>query len=184
LRSAIAPAARKRPLPAAKIDGVEVSWRFRTEMLATMPASGALDRRGDADGAGAAVRNRTSPRSCYTLIREHGAASKRAPAQRLGRRGEGLSLLYDIGDENDALGVASLTTRMRRFGRDVEAIAFFDRAGRLTLDGKLEAAFQHIGGFDPRMRVPRDGRPALWSLPRVASHSPASDRRSAIKSFA
>src|SRR5262245_19997492 len=129
-------------------------------MLATMPASGALDRRGDC--AGAAARNRTSPRSCYTLIRAHRAATKPAPAQRLGRRGEGLSLLHDIGDENDALGVASLTTRMGRFGRDVEAIAFFERAGRLTLDGKLEAAFQHIGGFDPRMRVSRDRHARLY----------------------
>jgi len=40
------PAARKRPLPAAEIDGAEVSWRFRTE-LTTMPASSAVGRRGD-----------------------------------------------------------------------------------------------------------------------------------------
>jgi hypothetical protein len=51
---------------------------------------------------------------------------------------------------------------MGRFGWDVEAIAFFEHAGRLTLYGKLEAAFQHIGGFDPRMRVSRDGHPRLY----------------------
>src|SRR6266481_3684754 len=60
------------------------------------------------------------------------------PAKRSGRRGERLSLLHDIGDENDALGVAGLAPRMGRFGRYVEAIAFFEHAGRLTLYGKLE----------------------------------------------
>src|SRR5260221_12890576 len=45
-RSAMPPAARKRPLPAAEIDGAEVSWRFRIEMLTAVPARGALGRRG------------------------------------------------------------------------------------------------------------------------------------------
>jgi len=40
-----------------------------------------------------------------------------------GWRCEGLSLLYDIGDENPGLGVARLTTSMRRFGRYLECIA-------------------------------------------------------------
>src|ERR1700716_894066 len=79
-----------------------------------------------------------------------------------GWRCEGLSLLYDIGDENPALGVAGLTTSMRRFGRDLERVAVFERAGRLTLYGKLEAAFQDKGGFDSRMRVPPDGHSGLY----------------------
>src|SRR5262249_51328517 len=161
-RSAIAPAARKRPLPAAEIDGAEVSWRFRTEMLPPCPRAAPLIGEVTADGADAAARNRTSRRSWYTLIRERRAASKRAPAQRSGWRGEGLSLLHDIGDEDDALGVARLATRMGRFGRDVEAIAFLEHTGRLTLYRKLEAAFQHIGGFDSRMRVSRDGHARLY----------------------
>src|SRR5439155_24201406 len=84
---------------------------------------------------------------------------QRARAKRLSGRGEGLSLLHDIGDENDGLGVARLAARMGGFGRYLEAIAFFDRAGRLPLDGKLEAAFHDISGFDSRMRVSGDGTP-------------------------
>src|SRR2546426_9303978 len=93
------------------------------------------------------------------MIREHHAASKRAC---LGWRCEGLSLLHDIGDENSALGAAGLATRMGRFRRYLEAIAWFEHAGRLTLYGKLEAAFQDIGGFDTRMRVSRDGYLRLY----------------------
>ena len=51
---------------------------------------------------------------------------------------------------------------MRRFGRYLECIAGFERAGRLTLYGKLEAAFQDIGGLDSRMRVPPDGRSGVY----------------------
>ncbi len=51
---------------------------------------------------------------------------------------------------------------MRRFGRYLEGIACFDCAGRLTLYGKLEAAFQDIGGFDSRMRVSPDRHPCLY----------------------
>ena len=45
---------------------------------------------------------------------------------------------------------------MRCFGRYLEAIAWFDCAGWLTLYGKFEAAFQNICRFDSRMRVPPD----------------------------
>src|SRR5262245_50340945 len=131
-------------------------------MLPPCPRAAPLIGEVTADGADAAARNRTSRRSCYTLIRERRAASKRAPAKRSGWRGEGLSLLHDIGDEDDALGVARLATRMGRFGRDVEAIAFLEHTGRLTLYRKLEAAFQHIGGFDSRMRVSRHGHARLY----------------------
>ena len=98
------------------------------------------------------------------LIREHYAASQTSASvtSYSGWRCEGLSLLYDIGDENPGLGVARLTTSMRRFGRYLECIAGFERAGRLTLYGKLEAAFQDIGGFDSRMRVPPDGHSRLY----------------------
>ena len=46
---------------------------------------------------------------------------------------------------------------MGRLGRYLEGIACFHRAGRLTLYGKFEAAFQDVSGFDSRMRVSRDG---------------------------
>ena len=49
-----------------------------------------------------------------------------------------------------------LATGMGRFSGYLKAIACFDCAGRLTLYGKLKAPFQHIGGFDSRMRVPRN----------------------------
>jgi hypothetical protein len=49
-----------------------------------------------------------------------------------------------------------------RLGRYLEAIACFDCAGRLTLYGKLEAAFQDIGGFDSRMRVSPDRHSRLY----------------------
>src|ERR1700693_5304675 len=44
---------------------------------------------------------------------------------------------------------------MRRFDRDLETIARFQYAGRLTLYGKLETALQDVARFDSRMRVPR-----------------------------
>src|SRR2546427_13022761 len=68
-------------------------------------------------------------------------------------RGEGLSLFHNIGDQNSGLGVARLAARMGRFGRYLEGISCFEHAGRLALYGKLEAAFQDIGGFGPRMRM-------------------------------
>ena len=51
---------------------------------------------------------------------------------------------------------------MGRFGRDLKTVTWLDCAGRLTLYGKLEAAFQDIGGFDPRMRVSGDGHARLY----------------------
>src|ERR1700674_3052778 len=89
-------------------------------------------------------------------------ANERQLHKCLGWRCEGLSLLHNIGDENSGLGVARLATRMGRFGRYLEGIACFDRAGRLTLYGKLEAAFQDIGGFDARMRVSPDCHSRLY----------------------
>jgi hypothetical protein len=74
----------------------------------------------------------------------------------------GFSLLHNIGDKNSGLGVASLSTRMGRFGRYLEAIAYFEYAGRLTLYGKLETTFHDIGGFDSRMRVSPDRHSRLY----------------------
>ena len=51
---------------------------------------------------------------------------------------------------------------MRRFRRYLEAIAWFDCAGWLTLYGKFEAAFQNIGRFDSRVRVSRDRHAGLY----------------------
>src|SRR6516225_6906210 len=147
-RSVMPPAARKQPLPDAEIDGAEVSWA-----LPYRNAQAAYPRAAPAVGDFAQVILTSSRKRCV--------ASKRATAKRLGGRGEGLSLLHDIGDENDALGVASLAARTGCFRRYVEAIAFLDHPGRLPLDGKLEAAFQDIGGFDPRMRVSGDGHARL-----------------------
>src|SRR6266404_9757744 len=80
----------------------------------------------------------TGLRSDHPTLRSASAAwQATSVGQLLSGRGEGLSLLHDIGDENDAFGIASLATRMGRFGRYLEAIAFFDHAGRLPLDGKL-----------------------------------------------
>jgi hypothetical protein len=45
---------------------------------------------------------------------------------------------------------------MGRLGRYLEAIACFDRAGRLALYRKLETALQDVGGLDSRMRVSPD----------------------------
>src|SRR6202030_4709067 len=77
-------------------------------------------------------------------------------ARRSGRSGEGLSLLHDVGDEDDGLCGAGLAARMGRFRRYLEGVALLDGAGRLALHGKLEAGFQDIGGFDARMGVPPD----------------------------
>jgi hypothetical protein len=88
-------------------------------------------------------------------------------------RCERLSLLHNIGDKISGLGVAWLAARMGRFGRYLEAITGFDRAGRLTLNGKPEAAFQHVGGFDSRVRVSPDRGRKLggWQSGFVSSHA-------------
>ena len=52
---------------------------------------------------------------------------------------------------------------MGRFGRDLKTVSWLDCAGRLTLYGKFEAAFQDVGGFDPRMRVSPTRHPGLRS---------------------
>ena len=82
---------------------------------------------------------------------------RRSPERLRRRRCERLSLLHNVRDQNDALGVGRLTTCMGCLGRYLEGIAFFDRAGRLTLYGKFEGAFDNVSGFDPRMRVSRNG---------------------------
>jgi iron complex outermembrane recepter protein len=82
---------------------------------------------------------------------------RRSPERLRRRRCERFSLLHNVRDQNDALGVGRLTTCMGCLGRYLEGIAFFDRAGRLTLYGKFEGAFDNVSGFDPRMRVSRNG---------------------------
>jgi hypothetical protein len=49
----------------------------------------------------------------------------------------GFSFLHNVCDENDGLDVGRLTACMGCLGRYLEAIAFLDRAGRLTLYGAL-----------------------------------------------
>jgi hypothetical protein len=45
---------------------------------------------------------------------------------------------------------------MWRFRRYLEAVAWLDSPGWLALYGKFETAFQNVGRFNPRMRVPPD----------------------------
>src|SRR5262249_29171579 len=45
---------------------------------------------------------------------------------------------------------------VRRLGRDLDVIAHLEHAGLLPLDGKLEAAFQHVGRLDTRMGMRPD----------------------------
>src|SRR5262252_9859986 len=107
----------------------------------------------DAESAGSGSISRANERrQSAPLVARACQANARQLHAPSGRRGEGLSLLHDISNENSALGAAGLAARMRRVRRDLEAIACFDRAGGLTLDGKLEAALQHVGGLDSRMR--------------------------------
>ena len=47
-------------------------------------------------------------------------------------------------------------------GVTIAATIGFDCASGLTLYGKLNAAFQDIGGFDSRMRVARDRNASLY----------------------
>src|SRR5262249_55385466 len=146
-RSAIAPATRKRPLPAAEIDGAEVSWALPYgNAQAAYPRAAPSVGKMMAGSAGAAATGETSLRSSYTWIRKRCVASNE----------------HDIGDENDGLGVARFAARVGRFRRYLDGIAFFDRAGRLPLDRQLEAAFHDIGGFDSRMRVSGDGHARLY----------------------
>ena len=51
---------------------------------------------------------------------------------------------------------------MRRFRRYLEAIAWFDCAGWLTVYRKFEAAFQNVGRFDSRVRVSRDRHTGVY----------------------
>src|SRR5271166_6090324 len=68
----------------------------------------------------------------------------------LSGRCKGLSLLHHVGDENSCFRFPRFTARMRRFRRYLEAIAWFNGAGWLTLNGKFEAPFQDVGRFNSR----------------------------------
>ena len=48
------------------------------------------------------------------------------------------------------------------FGRYLKVITCVDCAGWLTFYGKLKVAFQHIRGFDSRMRVSRNFDSGLY----------------------
>jgi hypothetical protein len=63
-----------------------------------------------------ALERRVHADAC--TIRESDVAHKR-----LGWRGEGLSLLHHIGNENSRSDLGGFATRMRRLGRNLEAIA-------------------------------------------------------------
>src|SRR5262249_21145604 len=132
-RSAMPPAARKQRLPEAEIDGAEVSWALPYRNARAASPRSARGWRGHSGGAGAAATEETSLRSSYSSSRKRCVASKRATAKRLGGRGEGVSLLHDISDENDALGVAGLATGMGPFRRLGGAIAFVVPPGALPL---------------------------------------------------
>ena len=71
-------------------------------------------------------------------------------------RRQWLSLLHDVGNKESGRGIARLATRMWRFRWYLEAVAWLDSPGWLALYGKFEAAFQNVGRFNPRMRVPPD----------------------------
>src|SRR5206468_11200797 len=96
------------------------------------------------------------------LVRFFSESDTRAGRKPSGWRCQGLSLLHNIGDKNSGLGAARLTPRVWRLRGYLEGIASFDCAGRLTLYGKLEAAFQDIGGFDSGMRVSPDRHSRLY----------------------
>jgi len=51
---------------------------------------------------------------------------------------------------------------MRRFRRHLKAIARLQRAGRLTLYGKIKATFEDIAGFDTRVRMTGDGHSGFY----------------------
>ena len=77
----------------------------------------------------------------------------------LSGRCEGLSLLHHVGDENSCFRFPGFTARMRRFRRYLEAIAWFNGAGWLTLNGKFQAPFRDVGRFNSRMCVSRYHHP-------------------------
>ena len=81
----------------------------------------------------------------------------------LSGRCEGLSLLHHVGDENSCFRFPRFTARMRRFRRYLEAIAWFNGAGWLTLNGKFEAPFQDVGRFNSRMCVSRYDHSGVYS---------------------
>ena len=109
--------------------------------------------------AGVRVSALASLSAAITALNKRSAPrpQRRSPERLRRWRCERFSLLHNIRDQNDALGVDRLTTCMGRLGRYLEGIASFDRAGRLTLYGKFEGAFEDVSGFDSRMRVSRNG---------------------------
>ena len=104
------------------------------------------------------LRTRVERSTSPWRMDSHGLAfcSLQHARRALSGRCQRLSLLDDISDKNSGLGVAWLTARMRRFRRYLESVAGLDCPGWLTLDRKLETAFQYVGRFDARMRVPPD----------------------------
>jgi len=52
---------------------------------------------------------------------------------------------------------------MRRFRGYLKAVAWFNGAGRLTLNWNFEAPFQDVGRFNSRMCMSRYHRSGLYS---------------------
>ena len=52
---------------------------------------------------------------------------------------------------------------MRRFRRYLKAVAWFNGAGRLTLNWNFEAPFQDVGRFNSRMCMSRYHHSGLYS---------------------
>jgi hypothetical protein len=86
----------------------------------------------------------------HTLSRRRGGRCTESGYQLSGRC-KGLSLLHHVGDENSCSRFPRFTARMRRFRRYLEAIAWFNGAGWLTLNGNFEAPFLDVGRFNSRM---------------------------------
>ena len=86
-----------------------------------------------------------------------------AESYQLSGRCEGLSLLHYVGDEYSCFRFPRFTARMRHFRRYLEAIAWFNGASWLTLDGNFEAPFQDVGRFNSRMCVARYRHSGLYS---------------------
>jgi hypothetical protein len=65
--------------------------------------------------------------------------------------------------KNSCFRFPGFSAGMRRFRRYLEAIAWFNGAGWLTLNGNFEAPFQDVGRFNSRMCVSRYRHSGLYS---------------------
>src|ERR1700751_4412603 len=82
-----------------------------------------------------------------------------SPSDRLHKR---FAFLHDVIDQHPDFGLSRFPTGVWRLGRDLECVAGFEYARRLTLDQKFATTLHDVTRLNPWMGVAYDGHARLY----------------------